>query len=130
MEILVAMAILMVIGGGAAVGVSKVLSNSRVKKAKQDVRTIAQAVDAFEMDTGVFPATLEDLVKDPGDLDNWQPGGYLKKNEMPKDPWKGDYVFLFDDAPEGWDYDIVSYGKDGQEGGEDFDKDIRLSELD
>lgn len=129
MEILIAVTLIGLFGGGAAMGVKKIMDGAKVKRAKEDLKAIAAAIDQFEMDNAIYPKGLEDLVRDPGDLPDYQPGGYLKKPEIPKDPWKQEYAMDMENAPEGMPYDIISYGKDGQEGGEGIDKDIRLSEV-
>ena len=129
MEILVALFIIGLFAGGAAVGVKKITEGAKRKRAMQDIRILSAAIEQFEMDNGVYPKSLEELVEDPGDMPDYQPGGYLNKDVVPNDPWKNEYVMLGDDIPEGYDFDIASYGADGSEGGEAKNKDIRLSDL-
>ncbi|MGC9023154.1 MAG: type II secretion system major pseudopilin GspG, partial [Dissulfurimicrobium sp.] len=82
-----------------------------------------EALDAFRLDNGRYPTTEEGLKalreKPPG-LDTWN-GPYLPK-PIPKDPWGHDYVYRC--PGEHGDYDIISYGRDGQPGGEGEDADI------
>jgi general secretion pathway protein G len=129
MEILVALFIIGLFAGGAAVGVKKISDGAKKKRAIQDIRVIAAAIDQFEMDNGIFPNSLTELVEDPGELPDYQPGGYLNKSEVPVDPWKTEYVLDAENAPEGMPFDVVSYGADKSEGGEGKNKDIKLSEL-
>ncbi len=129
MEILLAVFIIGLFAGGAAFATKSIRQNARIKKAKQDLKILASAVDQFEMDNGVFPKNIEELVHDPGDLSDYQPGGYLKGGKIPLDPWKHEYVFIGEGAPEGFAFDIISYGADGAEGGEGVNKDIRYSDL-
>ncbi|WP_246556135.1 type II secretion system protein GspG [Desulfonema magnum] len=55
-------------------------------------------------------------------------GGYLEKSNMPKDPWKYDYIYM-SPGYSGKEYDLISYGRDGEPGGEGFDKDIICWEI-
>ncbi|MBI2343230.1 MAG: type II secretion system major pseudopilin GspG [Deltaproteobacteria bacterium] len=130
MEILVALFIIGLFAGGAAVGVKKISDGAKKKRAIQDIRVLAAAIDQFEMDNGIYPKGIEELVNDPGDLPDYQPGGYLNKREVPKDPWKHEYLYVREGAPDDAPYDLLSYGADGSEGGDGKEKDIRLSELD
>ena len=52
---------------------------------------------------------------------NWNPSGYMKKKEIPKDPWGNDYQYIR--YPDGR-FDLLSYGADGREGGEEYDADL------
>jgi len=74
-----------------------------------------------ELDTGSYPAQLDDLVQreSPSDLDpgsQWN-GPYLKRG-LPKDPWGREYQFKRD-SQHNLDYDLWSLGRDGQPGGDD-----------
>lgn len=128
MEIMVAIGIIALITGGGALAVNKMMKNAKVKRAKSDIQILSQAIDLFEMDNLRFPNGLDELVNDPGELPNYQPGGYLKDGKVPKDPWGADYLLVLDDVPEGMQFDIMSYGEKGQEGGDGYEKDLRLSE--
>ena len=87
------------------------------------------ALALFKTDTGRFPTTsegLETLVTNPG-IENYDSEGYLPK--VPLDPWGHPYVYL----PPGLhdkDYDLESYGKDGEDGGTGDDADIESWDFD
>jgi len=53
---------------------------------------------------------------------NWREGGYLEKGKVPKDPWGNDFVYLCPGTQ--GEFDLLSYGADGQPGGEGKNKDI------
>jgi len=99
------------------------LAMSKQKTAKAQIELIGAALDEFRLDNGRYPTTergLSALREKPEDLENWA-GPYLPK-AIPKDPWGHEYVYT---APgEHYDYDLVSYGRDGEPGGEDEDADI------
>lgn len=129
-EILIAVTIIGLITGGVAYGIRGAIDSARKRRAEQDIKAIAASIDQFEADNGKYPSGLEDLFRDPGDLPSYDPNGYLRgKKEVPKDPWNVEYVYSTEGAPEGFDYEISSYGKDHAEGGEGPNKDIKLSEI-
>lgn len=99
------------------------LAQSRVKTAKAQIELFGAALDEFRLDNGRYPTTeegLEALRKKPEGLENWA-GPYLPK-DIPKDPWGHDYVYK--SPGEHGDYDLMSYGRDGQPGGEGEDADV------
>jgi general secretion pathway protein G len=64
---------------------------------------------------------LQALRVKPGDADNWN-GPYMPK-DVPKDPWSHDYVYKFP-GDHGDEPDIISYGADGQPGGDGINADV------
>jgi len=123
------MAVLIIIGLLAAIAVKNFAGRTdqaRVTTTKATLETLHEAVLLFKMDTGRYPTEeegLQALVEQPADVDNWQPGGYLKSTEVPKDAWGNDFVYMLE--PEsGKPFVIISYGADGQEGGEGYDADL------
>ncbi|MBW1949916.1 MAG: type II secretion system major pseudopilin GspG [Deltaproteobacteria bacterium] len=99
------------------------IDKAKVKTAKTQIELLGSALDDFRLDNGRYPTTdegLEALRKRPGDLPNWD-GPYLPK-PVPLDPWGRPYQYC--GPGEHGDYDLFSYGKDGVEGGEGYDKDI------
>ena len=96
---------------------------ARRMKAKVDIRYIETTLALFKTDTGRFPTTsegLEVLVSDPG-IKGYNSDGYLDK--VPLDPWGNRYIYL-SPGVHSKDYDLESYGKDGEDGGTDNDADI------
>ncbi|WP_271680195.1 type II secretion system major pseudopilin GspG [Thermomonas mangrovi] len=108
----------------AAFVANKVLGQgdrAKVRLATAQVQTLAEKVQQFEMDTGGLPASLEDLVKAPGDAAGWL-GPYAKASEL-KDPWNHPYTYTV--PGQGRPFELVSLGADGQPGGSSVDADIR-----
>lgn len=95
-------------------------------KATSDISVMKQAIRLYRVDTGRYPTTeegLQALRTDPGDVDNWR-GPYLEE-DIPNDPWNNPYVYQYP-GDEGDDsYVILSYGSDGQPGGEGNAQDIQ-----
>ena len=99
------------------------LGSSRQKIAKAQIENFAAALDEFRLDNGRYPSSeegLDALRKRPEGLENWA-GPYLPK-DVPKDPWGHDYVYKC--PGEHGDYDLFSYGRDGEPGGEGEDADV------
>jgi general secretion pathway protein G len=130
-EIMVVVVILAVLG---ALVVPKILENvdkARVTRAASDIRAIQTALDLYRLDNFKYPTSeqgLQALVTQPSDptITNYRSGGYLPS--LPKDPWNNYYVYV-NPGPNGTDYDIISYGRDGKPGGEGYDADISASTL-
>lgn len=104
--------------------------DARVSKAVNDIKAIESALKLYKLDTGVYPSTeqgLNALIVMP-ETDpiprGWKPGGYLEVEETPKDPWNHEYIYRSPTEMEGRDYEIISLGSDGKEGGEGYDADI------
>ena len=125
-EILVVVSILAILG---ALIVPKIMdrpNEARVVAAKQDIGTLVAALKLYKLDNGRYPSTeqglkalLEKPVSEPVPA-NWKSGGYLEK--APKDPWGHDYIYL--NPGLNGEIDVMSYGADGQQGGEGYDADI------
>ena len=85
--------------------------------AKAQIEALGKALDAYRLDVGHYPSTevgLAALVVKPNDEPRWS-GPYLQKS-VPPDPWGRPYVYRSPGS--GGDFDLMSYGKDGQQGGE------------
>lgn len=130
-EILVVVSILAILG---ALVVPKIMdrpNKARVVAAKQDIQAIVAALKLYKLDNGRFPTNeqgLKALIEKPGNdpvPNNWKTGGYLEKT--PKDPWGNNYLYL-NPGVKG-EMDVISYGADGQQGGEGYDADIISSSL-
>lgn len=89
--------------------------------AKSQVSTLAGKIEAFQMDTGRLPASLDELVTQPGDASGWL-GPYAKEAEL-KDPWN--HPFEYTMPGDGQPFDLVSLGKDGKAGGTSVDADVK-----
>ena len=100
------------------------VGESRQTVAKQQVEGFGSALEMYKLDTTKYPTQeqgLEALVSEPQGVNNWK-GPYLKKKFIPKDPWGHEYIYTYPGA--NGDYDIVSYGADGNTGGDGEDKDV------
>ncbi len=124
------MVVVVILGILAAIVVPRLLSRpdeARVTKAKTDIKGLESSLGLFKLDNGFYPTTeqgLRALVEKPtvGRIPTKFPdGGYLKK--VPQDPWGHDYVYLSPGVHD--DYDLLSYGADGEPGGDGYNADIQ-----
>ena len=121
-ELLVVMAILALLYAFVGTDLFKPIGASRQKAAKIQVEMFGTALDSFRLSVGRYPTTSEGLqaLRVNPSLDNWD-GPYLRK-EVPMDPWGRPYIY---NCPgQHGDYDLMSYGADGQEGGEGENADV------
>lgn len=98
---------------------------ARVTAARAQINSFMTALGAYKLDTGLYPSTeagLDALRHKPDGLNQWQ-GPYLPQ-EIPADPWGNPYVYKFPSENGGFEPEIISYGADGQPGGEDIFADI------
>ena len=86
---------------------------AKIAAAHADIEAnMASGLDLYEIDNGTYPEKLDDLLVKPANASNWK-GPYLKKK--PLDPWGNPYIYKYPGAH--GDYDLMSYGKSGVEGG-------------
>lgn len=130
------MVVMVILGILASMIVPKIMDRpdeARQTKAAIDIGALSQALQLYKLDNGKYPTTdqgLQALVDPPsvGRLaKKWKKGGYLDKSKVPMDPW--DYDFIYISPGLHGDFDLMSYGADGEPGGEDFDADINSWEL-
>jgi general secretion pathway protein G len=99
------------------------IGKSEATAAKAQVEAYAKAVDNFRLDMGRFPTTEEGLAAlsvRPADGDKWN-GPYLRKDVVP-DPWGHPYQYRAPGTKS--EFEILSFGRDGQPGGTGLDADI------
>ncbi|HEY8974832.1 MAG TPA: type II secretion system major pseudopilin GspG [Burkholderiaceae bacterium] len=116
LELLVVIVIIGLLAGLVAPRYFDQVSKSNTKIAKAQIDSLEKALDEYRLDVGVYPTTeqgLEALNTRPQNVDKWA-GPYLKK-AVPLDPWGASYVYK--SPGEHGEYDLLSYGKDGQPGG-------------
>ena len=97
---------------------------ARVTAARAQINSFMTALGAYKLDTGLFPTTeqgLQALRVKPQGVNQWE-GPYLPQ-EIPVDPWGRPYLYKYP-GEHGDEPDIISYGADGQPGGESINADI------
>jgi len=132
-ELMVVIVILGILAGLIIPRIMGRPEEARQMKAQVQIESIETALRLYKLDNGSYPTTeqgLQALVEAPtvGELPRaWREGGYLEKGKVPKDPWGNEYIYLSPGLH--GEYDLSSYGADGQPGGDDKNKDINSWDL-
>jgi general secretion pathway protein G len=123
LELLVVVAIIGLLAGYVAPRYFGQVGKSEVSAAKAQLDALEKSLDQYRLDTGHYPSNelgLNALVQKPPNEPKWS-GPYLRK-AVPTDPWGKPYIYKI--PGEKGDYDLLSYGKDGQPGGTGEDADL------
>jgi len=116
LELLVVMVIIGLLASYVGPRYFAQVGKSEIKTAMAQMNALGKALDQYRLDTGRYPSTeqgLTALVTRPANEPKWD-GPYLKKN-VPPDPWGNQYVYK--QPGDHSEYDLYSYGKDGEPGG-------------
>jgi len=127
------MVVIVIIGLLAAIVAPNLIGNidtAAITRARGDIRSIETALNLYRLDNFRYPTTdqgLQALVTNPGAAfaPNWKP--YL--SGLPSDPWSNTYQYR-SPGQQRSDFDLFSYGADGQEGGTEINADIGNWNLD
>jgi general secretion pathway protein G len=128
-EILVVVAVIAVLAALVAPNVFSHLGTAKDAAARTQMEMLGGALDAYRLDNGRYPTSaqgLEALRTEPNVEPrprNWR-GPYLRRG-VPLDPWGFPYVFVSPGEANPTSFDLLTYGADGQPGGEGEDADIR-----
>jgi general secretion pathway protein G len=121
-ELIVVITIIGILGAFVVTRIAGSAEKARATKATNDVRAIYNAAQTINVQTGMWPQTIEEMVN-PQDENGMPLAGGLDKMYM--DPWGRPYEMQFDSDGSPI---IVCYGKDGGEGGEGENQDYRYPE--
>lgn len=129
-EILVVILVLGVLAALVAPNVFQHVGSSKTTAARSQLELVGAALDAYRLDNDSYPGSdqgLSALLVAPQGTPqprNWR-GPYLKK-AVPADPWGNPYQYSSPGKTDPkHDYELVSLGRDGKEGGTGEDADIR-----
>ena len=118
LELLVVMVIIGLLAAYVGPRYFSQLGKSERKVAEAQLAAFAKALDQYRLDVGHYPTTEEGLAAltaKPADETTWD-GPYLER-AVPADPWGHPYVYR-EPGQNGAEYDLMSYGKTGQSGGD------------
>ncbi len=111
------MLVVAIIGILAALVIPRIAGKSeeaRVTAAQADIKGgIKSALDQFEVDNGHYPSSLQDLIQQPRNANNWH-GPYL--DQLPIDPWNDPYLYAFPGKHNPSGYDLSSARPDQKSG--------------
>ncbi len=127
-ELLVVLVIIGILAGYIGPKIMGRPEEAKRTKASLQIKSFETALKMYKLDNGIYPSTeqgLQALVAPPasGKLPpKWRDGGYLEKAAIPLDPWGNHFVYLCPGL--NGDFDLSSYGLDGEAGGEGNAKDV------
>ncbi len=119
-EILVVMAIIGMLAVMVAPNIFNQQAGARRDAALSQISTLESALDTYRLDVGEYPDSMDGLMENDSGRASWN-GPYLRR-DVPLDPWGNEYVYDVD----GREFTLISYGADGEQGGEEDDADIGL----
>ncbi len=123
-ELLVVLVILGLLAGLVGPQVMRYLGESKTKTARLQIEDLSAGLDLYRLEVGRYPSSeqgLEALVREPSGASKWN-GPYLRKSELPLDPWG--VAYHYQSPGEHGAYDLYTLGADGQPGGEDENQDV------
>jgi len=123
LELLVVMVIIGLLAGYVGPRFFAQIGKSEIKTARAQIDALEKGLDQYRLDVGRYPTTeqgLQALIQAPPETARWQ-GPYLRK-AVPLDPWGKPYQYVHP-GKQG-DFDLYSFGTDGQPGGEGEAADI------
>ena len=126
-EIMAVIIIIGLLGAIVAVNIGGKIGKARITTTKASLKQLHDAVVSFHMDQGRYPSEdigLQELIEPSDDTSGyWPEGGYLETTEVPKDAWNNE--FYYERYPDsGKPFVIISFGADGEQGGESDDADL------
>jgi general secretion pathway protein G len=133
LEIIVVVVILGILAAIVAPKFIGRTEDARMTEAKVQMRNFETALKLYRVDNHTYPTSgqgLEALVSKPStgtSPKNYRSGGYLAQARVPNDPWGNPYIYISPGS--NGEFDIISLGADGIEGGSDNKADIRNWEL-
>lgn len=123
-ELLVVLMILGLLAGLVGPRVLNQLGGAKTDTAELQIAELGSGLDLFYLEVGRYPTTeegLQALVEAPPAATGWN-GPYLKKSDLPPDPWGHDYRYRY--PGENGEFDLYSFGRDDAEGGDGEDADV------
>lgn len=109
---IVASVVVRQIGGG--------MEKGKFGAGKTQLATLGMKVDAYELDVGTLPNSLDALLNKPDGTTGWH-GPYAKPSDL-KDPFGHSFGYL--NPGKHGRYDLVFYGQDGKPGGDGYKADV------
>jgi general secretion pathway protein G len=129
LEILVVVLIITILATIVGVNVAREPGRARRAAAAAQVKAFETALHVYRMEQGAYPTqeqglrALVEAPRVPPLPARYPESGYLDSRILPADPWGHEYVYLVP-GPDGAAYEIVSYGADGEPGGDGEAQDV------
>ncbi len=128
LEVIVVVFILSLLAAIVAPKIIGRTDDARITETQIQIKNIETALKLFKLDNGFYPSTdqgILSLIEEPATgrvPAKYRDGGYMEQNRIPKDGWGNEFLYISPGFS--GDYDLISLGADGEEGGEGIDSDI------
>ncbi|HEY4716061.1 MAG TPA: type II secretion system major pseudopilin GspG [bacterium] len=127
LEIMVVVIIIGLLATMVAINVVAKKCDAERRIAMVDIRALEDSLELYKLDNHSYPDMeqgIKALIETPstGQIPCCWNGPYLKKRDVPKDPWSRPYLYRYPGSQS--DYDIITLGEDGVTGGAKCDADI------
>jgi general secretion pathway protein G len=109
-EVLLVVAILGILAGVVVVSTRNRVPKTQIAACRMSIQGLQTAIDAYEVDNGKFPDSLNALVNKTTEM-NWN-GPYVQNARLPADPWGKDFQYTI----KGDTYELRSGGPDASVG--------------
>ena len=128
LELLVVIAIIATLAAVVAPSLFRNVGDAKTSAAKSQLELLGVALNSYRLDNDAFPTSEQglDALRTPptaGDAPRRWRGPYLSR-VLPDDPWGRSYVYLSPGVSNPESYDLYTFGRDGQPGGEGEDADV------
>ena len=130
-EVMVVIIILGLLSGIVGVYLFDSAEKAKVDVTKTQIRGVETALDLYRLHNSRYPSSEQGLAALLGKPEvgiipkNWN-GPYLRGNNLPEDGWSNPYRYV---SVNGKNYEIISLGADGTDGGTELDSDLNSSDL-
>ena len=116
-ELMLVLVILAVLAAVVLPNLSGKSEKARIGAANADITVMTSALENYDVDTGSYPTSDQGLraLIEPMNVKGWS-GPYLKRNDVPKDPWGKEYIYRYPASHNKSGPDVSSSGPDMQEG--------------
>jgi len=124
MEVLIVLAIIAMLAALVGPRVIGYLGKAKSQVAQTQIGNLASSLDLYFIENGSYPSEAEGLtalIEAPVGAINWD-GPYIKAASALLDPWQRDFQYNL--QANGESFRIISYGRDGAEGGKGEDRDL------
>src|SRR5690606_19990638 len=108
--------IMSLVAGVVGVAVFNALERAQIDTATTQIRQLSDSLDIYRLQHRRYPSTAEGLSA----LTQSKDGSKPVMESLPKDPWGNDYVYVFPGVRNPSSFDLMSYGPDGVQGGDDI----------
>ena len=126
-EVLAVVVILGLIAGMLLVGFSGTFGKAKHELARSGIGIVVMQLEKYRLEHDAWPTNDQGLAVLTNDRAAPTASYYLNPGQL-LDPWRQSYLYVTP-GPRGHPYEVLSYGADGQPGGEGENADVKSANL-